>query len=93
MTIRVLVPDALAGHAGGRREVGVDGGPTTVAGVLDRLATEVPALERRIRDERAEIRRHVNVYVDGDDIRAASGVATAVPDGATIQVIAAVSGG
>jgi len=65
----------------------------TVAGVLDRLAGQLPALERRIRDENAAIRRHVNVYVDGADIRTLSGAQTAVPDGAVIDVIAAVSGG
>jgi molybdopterin converting factor small subunit len=96
MSVTVLVPSALAGFAGGRREVELDGpgdGATTVAGVLDRLADQLPALERRLRDERSAIRRHVNVYVDGTDIRDLSGPETAVPDGATVQVIAAVSGG
>ncbi|HEU5333726.1 MAG TPA: MoaD/ThiS family protein [Actinocrinis sp.] len=96
MSVTVLVPSALAAFAGGRREVelGPAGGPgTTVAEVFDRLADELPALERRLRDERAAIRRHVNVYVDGTDIRDLSGPGTAVPDGATVQVIAAVSGG
>jgi molybdopterin converting factor small subunit len=69
------------------------GAATTVAHVLDRLADDLPALERRIRDERAAIRRHVNIYVDGADIRALSGAETQVRDGATIDVIAAVSGG
>jgi molybdopterin converting factor small subunit len=96
MSVTVLVPSALAAFAGGRREVELApaGGPgTTVAEVFDRLAAELPALERRLRDERAAIRRHVNVYVDGTDIRDLSGPLTAVPDGATVQVIAAVSGG
>jgi sulfur-carrier protein len=93
MSVTLLVPSALAGFAGGRREVELDGGATTVTAALDRLAGELPALERRLRDERAAIRRHVNVYVDGTDIRDLSGTATAVPDGATIQIIAAVSGG
>lgn len=65
----------------------------TVATVFDRLADDLPALERRIRDEHAVIRRHVNVYVDGADIRTLSGDDTPVRDGATIDVIAAVSGG
>ncbi|MGH6656027.1 MAG: MoaD/ThiS family protein [Actinocrinis sp.] len=95
MSVTLQVPGALAGYAGGRRriELAVPLPPATVARVLDRLAQDLPALERRIRDERAEIRRHVNVYVDGADIRTLSGAQTPVPDGATVDVIAAVSGG
>jgi sulfur-carrier protein len=99
MTVTLQLPGALAGYAGGRREIEVavpgaePGTATTVACVLDRLAGDMPALERRIRDERAAIRRHVNVYVDGTDIRTLSGAETQVRDGATIDVIAAVSGG
>lgn len=99
MTVTLQLPGALAGYAGGRREIELavpgaeSGAATTVAGVLDRLAGDLPALERRIRDERAAIRRHVNVYVDGTDIRTLSGAQTQVHDGATIDVIAAVSGG
>jgi sulfur-carrier protein len=93
MTVRVQLPGALAAYAGGRREIDLPIGGTTVAGALDRLADELPALERRIRDERAAIRRHVNVYVDGADIRTLSGPQTPVRDGAVLDVIAAVSGG
>lgn len=104
MTVTLQLPGALAAYAGGRREVKVEGeapgfepepeSPArTVAAVLDRLAVELPALERRIRDENAAIRRHVNVYVDGADIRTLSGTQTPVPDGAVIDIIAAVSGG
>jgi molybdopterin synthase sulfur carrier subunit len=99
VTVVLQLPGALAEYAGGRREIEVAvpvaeaGAGTTVARVLDRLAGDLPALERRIRDERAAIRRHVNVYVDGADIRTLSGAETPVPDGAVIDVIAAVSGG
>lgn len=102
MTVTLQLPGALAGYAGGRREVKVEVATPnepaerpspTVAGVLDRLAADLPALERRIRDENAVIRRHVNVYVDGADIRTLSGAETPVPDGAVIDIIAAVSGG
>lgn len=99
MTVTLQLPGALAGYAGGRREVEVavsgaeSGAATTVACVFDRLAGDMPALERRIRDERAVIRRHVNVYVDGTDIRNLAGAETQVRDGATIDVIPAISGG
>jgi molybdopterin converting factor small subunit len=116
LSVRLHLPGALAGYAGGRREIevllaappglagdtaqerGRDGerrgpGDATVAGVLDRLAVDLPALERRIRDENSSIRRHVNVYVDGADIRTLAGADTPVENGAVIDVIAAISGG
>jgi molybdopterin synthase sulfur carrier subunit len=94
VTVTLQLPGALAPFAGGQREVTIAaGGGTTVCGVLDRLAGQLPVLERRIRDERAEIRRHVNVYVNGVDIRTLSGAESPVPDGAVIDIIAAVSGG
>ncbi|HEV2344740.1 MAG TPA: MoaD/ThiS family protein [Actinocrinis sp.] len=101
MTVTLQLPGVLAGYAGGRREIEIavpdaeagDGAATTVARVLDRLAGDLPALERRIRDERSVIRRHVNVYVDGADIRSLSGAETRIADGATIDVIPAISGG
>ena len=52
-----------------------------------------PRFERRVRDERGELRRYVNVYVDGDDCRHLGGLATPVADGAEIQVLPSVAGG
>lgn len=97
MTVTVRLPAALSAYSGGVREVvvdpGGDGAPTTVAGVLDRLALDLPALERRIRDERGAVRRHVNVYVDGKDIRLLSGLETVVAEDGEVAVMAAISGG
>lgn len=93
MAVTVRLPAALAAYSGGQREVTVDGGATTVTGVLDRLAARLPALERRIRDERGTVRRHVNIYVNGEDIRVLTGVETPVPEDAEISVMAAISGG
>ena len=93
MTVRIVLPGALAAVADGQREVLVDLGATTVTQLFDQLGTQLPILERRVRDEQAEVRRHVNVYVDGIDIRTLAGGDTPVPDGALVQIIAAVSGG
>lgn len=101
LNVTLQLPGALAGYAGGRRAIELAvpgtcneaGDATTVARVFDRLSGDLPALERRIRDERAEFRRHVNIYVDGADIRSLAGPATWVPDGATIVILAAISGG
>jgi molybdopterin converting factor small subunit len=93
VTVEVLLPGALADLVGGRRRLLVEPGPGTVAGLLDALATEHPVLERRIRDEAGALRRFVNVYVDGDDVRFVDGVHTALRDGAVVQVLPSVAGG
>lgn len=94
MTVQVVLPGSLADLAGGTRHVDVDiDGSATVTTVLDGLAVGRPLLDRRIRDETGQLRRFVNVYVDGEDVRFDRGVATAVPDGAVVQVLPSVAGG
>ncbi|SDY15698.1 molybdopterin synthase subunit MoaD [Modestobacter sp. DSM 44400] len=94
MTVRVLLPRLLADCTGGRTAVDVDlGGPGTVRALLDALAADHPVFDRRVRDETGALRRHVNVYVDGEDVRRADGLATAVPPSAEVMVIQSVAGG
>lgn len=91
MTASLLVPAALGDWSGGRRELTVEG--ATVGAVLDSLAATMPALERRVRDEQGEVRRHVQVFVGETNIRDASGLDTPVPEGARMAIVPAVSGG
>jgi hypothetical protein len=69
------------------------GDQASLADVLDRAFEPWPILASRIRDERGQIRRHVNVFVDGEDAKRADGVATLVGTDSTVHVINAVSGG
>jgi molybdopterin converting factor small subunit len=92
----VRLPGALRELARGEKAVVVelgDDGSATVATVLDALASQLPAVERRIRDEAGVLRRHVNVFVGEANIRDGAGLAEPLSDGAEIQVIPAVSGG
>ena len=93
MSVEVLLPGALASAAGGARRLEVDLPAGTVAGLLDVLAATHPLLGRRLRDETGALRRFVNVYVDGEDVRWDGGLAAAVPDGAVVQVLPSVAGG
>jgi sulfur-carrier protein len=61
----------------------------TVADVLRSLDDRWPGLLDRVCDPGPALRRHLNVYVDGER----AGLATPVRDGATVHVIPAVSGG
>lgn len=95
-TLTVDVPAGRhpsAGGAGGA--AGADGVRTavTVGRVLDALAGTHPRLERRIRDERGVLRRHVNVFVGGDDCRSLLGQDTSVPAGAEVVVLPNIAGG
>jgi sulfur-carrier protein len=65
----------------------------SLAEVLDRAFEPWPILASRVRDERGQIRRHVNVFVDGEDAKRAEGVQTPVSPTSTVHVINAVSGG
>lgn len=93
MSVEVVLPGSLADLAGGVRHVHVDVGAGTLAAVLDGLAAGRPLLDRRIRDETGAVRRFVNVYVDGDDVRFAHGVRTPVRDGSVVHVMPSVAGG
>jgi len=91
--VNVKVPGALRSETGGATTVDVDLAGGTLGEVLDRLRVEHPRLERRLRDERGELRRYVNVYVDGEECRRLGGLATEVADGAEIFVVPSVAGG
>jgi molybdopterin synthase sulfur carrier subunit len=90
----VRLPGVLREYVGGRStvEVPVEEG-ASLADVLERVEEAHPSLGRRLRDERGAVRRHVNLYVDGADIRHAQQLATPVRAGSEVLVAPAVSGG
>ena len=94
MTVRVLLPRLLSECTGGRTSLSVElPEPATVCGLLDALAADHPVFDRRVRDETGALRRHVNVYVDGEEVRRLSGLDTPVPSGAEVMVVQSVAGG
>ena len=93
MSVQVVLPGALADLAGGAKHLDVVPAGDTLADLLDALGAQHPTLCRRIRDETGRVRRFVNVYVDGEDVRWQGGLATAVRDGAVVQVLPSIAGG
>jgi MoaD family protein len=92
MEITIALPGALQQYAAGTSEVTVQAGGT-VGDALGALAGRYPGVVDRVVDESGAVRRHVNVFVDGDDVRFLEGLATAVREGSTIVIFPAVSGG
>jgi molybdopterin synthase sulfur carrier subunit len=93
MEITFSLPGALQPYAGGRPEVAIEARCRTVGDALGALAERYGGVVDRVVDERGEVRRHVNVFVDGDDIRFLEGLSTPVGEGSTIVIFPAVSGG
>jgi sulfur-carrier protein len=65
----------------------------TVDEVLADLEKQCPGIKERICDENGQIRRFINVFVNGEDIRFKEGAKTAIADGAEISIIPAIAGG
>jgi molybdopterin converting factor small subunit len=92
MSVNVRIPTILRPLTGGASEVAVDDA-ATLGEVIDRLDADHPGVRARVLDENGKIRRFVNVYVDDDDVRFASGLDTPTPAGASVSIIPAVAGG
>lgn len=86
--VKVRIPTVLREYADGSTVVEVDG--ATAGQVLTNLEARYPALGRRVTDEQGRIRRHVHVFIGEDRL---VDLATTVPNGAELTVLAAVSGG
>ncbi len=91
MTVTVRIPTTLRALTGGAGEVAVEA--ATVAGVFEALERDHPGFGERLLDDEGRLRRFVNVFVDDEDIRFLDGLATGVPDGATVSIVPAVAGG
>jgi sulfur-carrier protein len=93
MTILFVIPGALRELAGNRQEVRLDGDARSMAEALALLWAECPAVRDRVMTERGDVRPHVNIFVDGENIRYAGGLDAPVRDGAEILLLPAISGG
>jgi sulfur-carrier protein len=91
MAVLVKIPTQLRASAGGNAETEVDG--ETVQEVLDGLLDRYEDLRARIYDDEGSLRRFVNVYLAGEDIRFLQGLSTPVSDGAELTILPAVAGG
>ena len=93
-TVAVRVPTILRTYTGGAADVSVSvGEAATLSDVVAALDATFPGIGGRVLDDTGQIRRFVNVYVDDDDVRFASGLETPTPDGTKVSVIPAVAGG
>jgi molybdopterin synthase sulfur carrier subunit len=92
VSVTIRIPTPLRQLTGGLDTVAADGGGTLIE-VIDALEFSHPGLKERLCDDSGELRRFVNVYVNGEDVRFLSGLRTAVKPGDEVSIVPAVAGG
>jgi MoaD family protein len=90
MPVTVKIPSQLRTATGGEPEVEVEG--ETVGEALDAVFDAHDGLRERITQD-GDLRRFVNVYVSGEDIRFQDGLETPLSDGDEVTILPAVAGG
>ena len=90
MTVVVKIPTQLRNLTGNEAEAEVEG--ASVGEALDALYERYDGLRDRITED-GELRRFINVYVGGEDIRFGEGLDTPVGEGDEITILPAVAGG
>jgi molybdopterin synthase sulfur carrier subunit len=93
MSLVFMIPGPLRELAGDRGEVRVEGAAGSVSEALSLLWASCPAVRDRVVTELGEVRPHVNIFVDGQNIRDSGGLEAPVRDGAEIYILPAISGG
>jgi molybdopterin synthase sulfur carrier subunit len=90
MPVVVKIPAQLRSLTGGEGETGVEA--SSVGEALEAVFDRYEGLRDRI-TENGELRRFVNIYAGGEDIRFGEGLDTPVADGDEITILPAVAGG
>jgi molybdopterin synthase sulfur carrier subunit len=91
MSLKVVIPTPLRKYTAGAETVQIEA--TTVQEVLDNLDSKYPGIRASLCDEKGGLRRFINIYLDGEDVRFLENLATPVTDGAEIAIVPAISGG
>jgi molybdopterin converting factor small subunit len=90
-TITIHVPGPLRTHCAGAAQLSISAG--TVSAALEDLERNQFALYRNLCDETGRLRRHLNVFVNSDNMRDLDGIDTMLAPGDVVTILPAVSGG
>jgi molybdopterin converting factor small subunit len=90
-TITIHVPGPLRMYCAGATHLSISA--HTVRAALEDLERSQSALYRNVCDETGTVRRHLNVYVNSDNMRDLNGVDTALAPGDVVTFLPAISGG
>jgi molybdopterin synthase sulfur carrier subunit len=89
--IKVRIPTPLRPLTRGQGEV--EAKASSITEMIDNLNATHPGLKDRLCDEKGELRRFVNIYVNEEDIRFLKGKDTSLKDGDEVSIVPAIAGG
>jgi len=91
MNVTVRIPTPLRKLTNNQDVVSGDGG--TLSACIEALDRQYPGFRERLLDETGELRRFLNVYVNGEDVRFQQGMQTLLSPGDEVSIVPAVAGG
>lgn len=91
MSVKVRIPTPLRGLTRDQDVVAGDEG--TLAACIEGLESAYPGLKDRICDDTGELRRFVNIYINGEDVLFMDGLASPLKSGDEVSIVPAVAGG
>ena len=91
MAIKVRIPTPLQKLTQDKSEVEVNA--KTIQELIDQLNRSYPGVKERICDEKGNLRRFVNVFLNEEDIRFLKKEATPLKDGDEVSILPAIAGG
>ena len=91
MSLTLTIPTALRRLTAGADVIEVE--PGTVHEIIARLDESYSGFRSRVCEPDGQLRRFINIYVNGEDIRFLNNLSTPVPDGAELSIILAIAGG
>jgi molybdopterin synthase sulfur carrier subunit len=91
MSQKVRIPTPLRKLTNNEEIVVVNAG--TINEAIKELQSRFPGIQERLMDEKGEVRRFINVYLNEEDIRFLQNQNTALKDGDEISIIPAIAGG
>jgi molybdopterin synthase sulfur carrier subunit len=91
VSVLIRIPTPLRKLTADQDSVPADG--ASLSECITSLEASYPGLKERLCDESGEVRRFVNIYVNGEDVRFLQGLATPLKDGDEVSIVPAVAGG
>lgn len=91
MSVKVVLPTALARHTEGQKSFSSEA--TDLPSLLVEMDARYPALAKNVKDEAGKLRRFINVYINDEDIRFLGGDTHLFADGDEVMLIPSIAGG